>query len=156
MARPLGVCPTCRRGLPPGVRAEMCMRGGVVLNALCPGACGPSDVDHVIHSDTTSPERVMFLEYKDTAAPAEVPAAQRRVFDSLAGEWRERRTGRLLTVGYAVLRQHEPDPVAALRPAVDRVWPERDRRDLAPVLDHAARVAAQLAATHSCARAAAT
>jgi len=98
----------------------MGLRNGEALNALCPGRCGPSDIDHVIHNMHASPERAMFLEYKDEGVP--IGAGQRYLGESLTGDWRERNTGRLLSVRWVPLR---PSDAWMLPGIVDWVWPGR-------------------------------
>lgn len=122
--RPLGVCPTCRRELDDMTRASMGLRNGEVLNALCPGRIGPSDIDHVLHNGKSRPEVVYFLEYKDGAP---VRGGQDWLFRSLRGEWQERTTGRLLNIYTRVLQQHEPDAAAVLGQIVDFMWPGQSR-----------------------------
>lgn len=102
----------------------MGLRNGEVLNALCPGRNGPSDIDHVLHNGHSNPERVMFLEYKDGAP---VPGGQAFLFRSLNGDWTERTTGRLLSIRHAVLQQNEPQAEATLRPIVEWLWTPQQR-----------------------------
>lgn len=98
----------------------MGLRNGEVLNSLCPGAIGPSDIDNVLHNGRSKPERIMFLEYKNNGAP--VPTGQAWLLRSLAGDWQEQTTGRLLAIRFDVLQQHPPDPEAVLQPVVDWLW----------------------------------
>lgn len=118
--RRLGVCPTCRRGLDDVTRAAMGLRNGEILNSLCPGRIGPSDIDHVLHNGHTSPETVFFFEYKDGAP---LGRGQERLLNAMRGEWQERSTGRLLNIYYRVLQQRDPNPQAVLAPIVDFIWP---------------------------------
>lgn len=118
--RPLGKCPTCRRDLPDEIRAAMGLRNGELLNSLCPGRNGPSDIDHVIHNGRISPERVMFLEYKDGPA---LEGGQKWLLDSLRGDWQERSTGRLLSIRYHLLGQHDSEADHWLNAIVNWVWP---------------------------------
>jgi hypothetical protein len=125
-APPLRKCPTCRRPLDDATRSAMGLRAGVELNALCPGRAGPSDIDHVIHNDALTPQRIAFLEYKDQGALLSVGQARLRV--ALAGDWTERLTGRRLAIRHHVLW---PSDAHKLPSIAGWVWPP----DEPPVLD---------------------
>jgi hypothetical protein len=119
--RRLGKCPTCRRPLDEATRLGMGLRNGEMLNSLCPGRNGPSDIDHVLHNRWVSPERVMFLEYKNGVA---LTQGQQYLRTALNGDWEERNTGRLLAVRYHVLDQHDMQAAHHHLPlVVSFVWP---------------------------------
>lgn len=99
----------------------MGLRNGEVLNALCPGRNGPSDIDNVLHNKYhPEGERVMFLEYKSNGAS--LSGGQRILLDALWGDWQDRNTGGLLSIRRRVLDLHPPDPEAELQPIVDWLW----------------------------------
>lgn len=100
----------------------MGLRSGVMLNELCPGATGPSDIDHVIHNGKIVPERAFLLEYKDGAP---VSGGQGWLFRSLSGDWEELNTGRRLSIRWQVLPAHgEPEELEErLQAIVEWVWP---------------------------------
>jgi hypothetical protein len=99
----------------------MGLRNGELLNAKCPGRCGPSDIDHVLHNMSVTPEHIMFLEYKK--AGRGLDAGQRYLFNALRGDWVERNNGRLLSVRYHVMGLHDPKADGKLDAVVDWVWP---------------------------------
>lgn len=99
----------------------MGLRTGELLNGLCPGRNGPSDVDHVLHNGHCSPEeRMIWIEYKAGVGLTEGQAYLKR---AVSGDWEERSTGRLLSIRYVVLPLHPPDPAGLLQPIVDWIWP---------------------------------
>jgi hypothetical protein len=102
-ARPLNSCPACRRALDADTRKRMGLRNGELLNSLCPGRIGPSDIDHVLHNGRSNPERVVFYEYKDGAP---MPQGQDWLLKSLTGDWEERASTRRISVRRLVLPQH--------------------------------------------------
>ncbi len=122
----------------------MGLRNGSIVNALCPGFAGPSDIDNVIHNNRRREgpgrkvERVLVLEYKGKTG--ELRDGQRMLLEALAGRWEERSSGRQLETRVAVLPSHPPDPVAAVLPWLRWVWndsglmlPTHYRRRLLPV-----------------------
>jgi hypothetical protein len=121
--RKLGKCPTCERPLDDHTRAGMGLRNGELLNSMCPGRNGPSDIDHVLHNMRATPERVMFLEYKNGVP---LTRGQDILRQSLVGEWQEQNTGRLIKITYTVLDKHAPDAQARLASIVSYVWPRAD------------------------------
>lgn len=121
--KPLGRCPTCGHGLDDDTRKRMGLRNGEVLNSLCPGRTGPSDVDHVLHNGKHKPdERIAWIEYKNGVP---LGNGQSWLKDSLRGEWQERNDGRLLTMRYAVVQQYVRDPAQTLQPIVEWVFEGR-------------------------------
>lgn len=128
-ARRLGKCPTCYRALDDATRLAMGLRNGEALNAQCPGLNGPSDIDHVLHNGHRSPERIMFLEYKDGGA--RISGGQLWVLKALRGDWLERNTGRELAIRFVGLPLHPTDPHEAVRGVVEWVWPAEDARGAA-------------------------
>jgi hypothetical protein len=108
------------------VRAAMGLRAGVELNALCPGATGPSDIDHVLHNDAASPQRIAFLEYKNQGAVLSIGQARLRA--ALAGDWTESLTGRRLDIRHHVLWPTDADKLPSI---TGWVWPAHEP----PVLD---------------------
>lgn len=99
----------------------MGLRNGEKLNELCPGRCGPSDIDHILHNKYAKPERIMVLEYKDE--DVELTTGQQLLRKSLVGDWEERITGRLLAVRYVVLH---PSKEWQLSAVVNWVWPPQE------------------------------
>jgi hypothetical protein len=109
----------------------MGLRNGEVLNTMCPGANGPSDIDHVLHNGRHEPEeRIVFFEYKNGAP---VPEGQRWLLNSLRGNWvgwdEEKGKYRMLTIRYTVLPQHPSDAKAELRPIVEWLWPRQGEEE---------------------------
>lgn len=101
----------------------MGLRTGELLNALCPGNNGPTDIDHGLHNGHVSPERVMFFEYKDGV---DVPPGQLRFLRALSGDWQEASGDRLISVRFRILPLHGGRD--ALQPAVGWIWPEEVRQ----------------------------
>lgn len=124
-ARRLDKCPTCRRALDDATRRAMGLRNGELLNSLCPGRVGPSDIDHVLHNGRSTPERIMFYEYKDGPVPGE---GQSWLHRSLRGDWQDRADpGRLLTIRCLVLPQSPTQTAAdALELSVSWLWSPDD------------------------------
>lgn len=127
MNRPLHRCPTCTRDLDDETRRAMGLRTGEVLNALCPGLNGPSDVDHVLHNAWSNPERLVWIEYKNrTPVQYErvdgLTGGQVILRDSVRGRWCNEDDGRRLDISYVVCPLHPDDPEAEMRPIVDWLW----------------------------------
>ena len=115
-------CPTCRREWDEATEKIAGLRSGKLLNQMCPGKNGPSDIDHVLHNGKSKPEKITFIEYK-TRADLYVPVGQQILHRSLTGRWEDidnRR--RRLDVNVAVVPSHPEDPGFWLRPIVEAVW----------------------------------
>jgi hypothetical protein len=120
-------CPCCLGELDAAALARMGIRDGAILNSLCPGLNGPSDIDHVLHNMHVSPERFMFLEYKggDTL---ELPKGQQILRTHLMGNWQNLDTGRRISIAHQVLPLRPSNPGPLLQDVVDRVWPNKSRK----------------------------
>jgi hypothetical protein len=105
------------------VRASMGLRTGEVLNSMCPGLNGPSDVDHFVHNKWgDNGSRLAFLEYKDGVP---LTTGQRITHEDTEGVWINEKDGRRLEIRWFVLELHDPEPRPAMRRVVDWVWPKR-------------------------------
>ena len=118
-------CPTCRRDWDEETEKKAGLRSGKILNQMCPGKNGPSDIDHVLHNKWSSPERVTFIEYKSDRRLI-VPTGQRYLHDSLRGHWVDvDDPDRKLDINVEVIPSHPADPEFLLRPIVEYMWRPR-------------------------------
>jgi hypothetical protein len=115
---PLRKCPTCLRELDDEVRKQMGLRTGELLNSLCPGKNGPSDIDHVLHNMHVNPHRIAFIEYKGRKGTP-LPDGQRYLHRDLNGIFTDTSTGKKLEVMTWVLWQHDPDPLEKISQVTD-------------------------------------
>ena len=125
--RRLDRCPTCGQGMSAGVREQMGLRTGHLLNQMCPGRNGPSDIDHVLNNDHSVPQRTLFYEYKHSR-DAQVSGAQWRLHRCLEGLWTEvGGNERLMEIRFQVLHAHpdsEREARRLLLPGIKWLWPD--------------------------------
>lgn len=116
-------CPTCRRAWDEETEKKAGLRSGKLLNQMCPGKNGPSDIDHVLHNRWSKPEKITFIEYKSMKG-LYVPAGQQMLHDSLTGHWENvYNRNRRLDINVAILPSHPEDPEKWLKPIVEDLWP---------------------------------